>query len=191
MHERCHDLERAGTWPPTCTASDVVVKPPPQIPSAEQKRLVLVAEDDEDLRALIVATLRADLFVVVEVGDGAQALERLDAAVESPEQMPDVIVSDVRMPVLSGFGVLAALRRAHLSTPVILITAFTDPSFFMVAERLGAAGFLKKPFDMGDLLRAVLDARPAHERARAKFALEITPPSPQPPGLVAPKLPRK
>ncbi len=137
----------------------------------ERGRLVLVAEDDEDLRALIAAALRQGDYVVLEAGDGAQVLERLDAAIGSPDDMPDLIVSDVRMPNLSGFGVLAALRRAHVSTPVILITAFTDPSFRTVAERLGAAGILRKPFDMDDLLTAVLNVQSAHHRARAKFGL--------------------
>jgi CheY-like chemotaxis protein len=136
---------------------------------ADHGRLVLVADDDDDLRALIAATLRCDNYEVIEARNGAELLERLNTALESPDQRPEVIISDVRMPILSGLGVLSALKRAHVSMPVILITVFADDSIRTVAERLGATGVLKKPFDMDDLRTAVLNARAAHARASAKF----------------------
>ena len=135
----------------------------------DRRRLVLVADDDDDLRALIAATLRRDDYEVIEASNGAELLERLNTAIESPNKRPEMIISDVRMPILSGLGVLSALRRAHVSMPVILITVFADTSIRTVAERLGATGVLKKPFDMDDLRTAVVNARAAHERASAKF----------------------
>ncbi len=135
----------------------------------DRGRLVLVADDDDDLRALIAATLRRDGYEVIEASNGAELLERLNAAIESPNKRPEMIISDVRMPILSGLGVLSALRRAHVSMPVILITVFADTSIRTVAERLGATGVLKKPFDMDDLRTAVVNAKAAHERMSAKF----------------------
>jgi FixJ family two-component response regulator len=79
-------------------------------------------------------------------------------AMRAPLLRPRVVVADVRMPNLSGLGVLAALRRAASNIPVLLITALTDPSVQTLAWRLGAIGVLRKPFDTDDLLTAVLNA---------------------------------
>ena len=135
----------------------------------DRRRLVLIADDDDDLRALIAATLRRDDYEVIEARNGAELLEHLNTAMESPNKRPEMIISDVRMPILSGLGVLSALRRARVSMPVILITVFADTSVRTVAERLGATGVLKKPFDMDDLRTAVVNARAAHVRMSAKF----------------------
>lgn len=125
---------------------------------------MLVADDDDDLRALIAATLRDDDYDVIEACDGAELLAHLDVALDAPARRPAVIVSDVRMPILSGLGVLSALRRARVSMPVILITVFVDASIRSVAQRLGATGVLTKPFDMDDLRTAVVNAASAHAR---------------------------
>lgn len=130
---------------------------------------VLVADDDDDLRALIAATLRSDGHDVVEARDGAELLERLDVAINSENDQPDLLITDVRMPMLSGLGVLTALRRAHVSMPVLVITVYADASIRAVAERLGAVGLLLKPIDMDDLRAAVVDAR-------AEFARRSGPP---------------
>ena len=90
-----------------------------------------------------------------ELRDGLQLLERLREVRGSPLRWPDAIVSDVRMPGHSGLEMLAALRRAGWTTPVVLITAFGDRWVHDQARQLGAAAVLDKPFDI-DALRAVL-----------------------------------
>lgn len=119
---------------------------------------VLVADDDDDMRALVASTLRADGFEVLEAIDGAQLLERLEDALSDPRSRPDVVVTDIMMPRLSGLGVLDALRRAQLHFPVILMTVLADDSIHIVAKRLGALGVLRKPFDIDDLRTAVVNA---------------------------------
>jgi CheY-like chemotaxis protein len=127
---------------------------------------ILVADDDEDVRALVVETLRADGHRVVEACDGAELVEYLRDALDNSTARPDVIVTDVRMPKLSGLGVLAELRRSHWSVPVVLITALADDSVRTVARRLGAVGVLKKPLDVDNLRTAVLNAGVAFARSR-------------------------
>jgi CheY-like chemotaxis protein len=119
---------------------------------------VLVADDDDDMRALVIATLHADGCSTAEAHDGDELLKLLRDALDAPDLRPDVIVADVKMPGLSGFGVLAALQRAKSSLPVILITVMTDNSIHVVAKRLGAVGVLNKPFDPDDLVTAVRNA---------------------------------
>jgi DNA-binding response OmpR family regulator len=121
-------------------------------------RKVFVADDDEDLRALVVETLRADGYVVVEAHDGAELLSMLRESLADPATCPDVVVADVRMPHLSGLGVLEQLKRARARVPVLLMTGFSPRTVEIVAKRLGATGVLEKPFDADDLRTAVMNA---------------------------------
>jgi CheY-like chemotaxis protein len=123
---------------------------------------VLVADDDDELRALVVDALRADGYIVIEARDGEEMLAILDDALTNPATRPDVIVADVRMPKLSGLGVLHALRRSGVRLPFVMMTGFYPASVEVVAKRLGAQGVLRKPFDLDDLRTAVMNAhRPA------------------------------
>ena len=119
---------------------------------------VLLAEDDEDLRALIKAALATDGYEVTDVADGAEVLDRLQDSISCPLTLPDVIVMDVIMPGYSGLGVLTALRRANWTTPVIMMSAMEEPSISDKARALGATAFFKKPFDMSALRTAVVNA---------------------------------
>lgn len=117
---------------------------------------VLIAEDDDEMRELLHAELRADGHEVYTVSDGTEMLELLSDVSQLPFTVPDVIIMDVRMPGCSGLHILAALRAAQWSTPVILITAFGDPRLHAEAVRLGAAVVFDKPFDIDDLRAALL-----------------------------------
>jgi CheY-like chemotaxis protein len=119
---------------------------------------VFVADDDEAMREAVATSLRAGGHLVVEARDGAELLDLLLGTLGAPPIRPDVVVADVRMPNLSGLGVLAALQRAEWNVPVLLITGLADESVRTVARRLGAIGVLRKPFDTDDLLIAVLNA---------------------------------
>ena len=88
-----------------------------------------------------------------------EILDRIESTIWSERHdLYDVIVSDVNMPGLSGLDVLAALRCADWTTPVILITAFGDQQIRAEAEALGAARRLDKPVDPGALRAAVARA---------------------------------
>ncbi len=120
-------------------------------------RTVLVADDDDDLRSLLAETLTADGYTVVEAKDGCEALDYLTYALDIPALRPDVVLMDVRMPKLSGLGVLEALQVANLVVPSVVMTIL-DESVDVAAKRLGAVGVLHKPFDVDDLRTALLNA---------------------------------
>ena len=126
---------------------------------------MLVAEDNDDMRESVAHALRAGGYEVGTVCDGEQLVEWLDAALASPDDMPDIIITDVLMPTLSGFGVLTALRRARMPMPVIVISG-ADESIRNFARRLGAVAVLKKPFELDDLLTAVVNAFAVQKRTR-------------------------
>lgn len=123
----------------------------------------LVADDDDDMRALVVSALQADGYSTLEVRDGAELLEILERTLDDPDLRPDVLLTDVCMPRLSGLGVLQAMRRAQLSLPVVVMTVFAHDSVRTIARQLGAVGVLHKPFDPDDLLTAVHNARLMHD----------------------------
>ena len=119
---------------------------------------VLVSEDDTEMRRLLVTYLRREGFEVAETGDCAYLLYCLGCP---PDQRgdhppPDLIISDNRMPGVTGLEILAGLRSAEWKTPFILITAFGDPETHAEAHRLGAVAVFDKPFNLQDLRRAVV-----------------------------------
>jgi DNA-binding NarL/FixJ family response regulator len=89
------------------------------------------------------------LSVVTEAGDGQQLLEALAA---SPV---DVVLSDIRMPGLDGFGLVRALRERGDPTPVVLLTTFDEPALPLRAAEAGAQGFLLKDASPEDLFEAI------------------------------------
>lgn len=134
---------------------------------ASRPTRVFLAEDDEEMRLLLCSALRQDGYEVVEARDGGEMLERVRVAYQNADDAPDVIVMDVRMPKLSGLGLLSAIRRARWSTPVILITGFGDSVLHEQAKSLGATVVFDKPFDLDDLRTAVLNVSATNEPSRA------------------------
>jgi DNA-binding response OmpR family regulator len=110
---------------------------------------VLVAEDDRRLARVIGRVLSEEGHVVdvLHRGDDALAL--------ASEGTFDVIVLDVMMPGLDGFGVLKELRGAHVSTPVLMLTARSDVESRVRGLDLGADDYLPKPFALDELLARV------------------------------------
>jgi CheY-like chemotaxis protein len=123
--------------------------------------LVLVADDDDDMRTLVTESLHADGCTTLEARDGEELLDLLRRALVEPECRPDVVLTDVKMPGLSGLGVLHVLKLARSRLPVVLMTASSEASIDTVAKRLGAVGVLRKPFDADDMLIAIHNAKAA------------------------------
>jgi DNA-binding response OmpR family regulator len=121
---------------------------------------VFVAEDQPEMRALIARVLRQDGYEVIEASDGTALIDSLVRSMVDDARMPDLIITDIRMPGASGLDVVARLRRSDWTTPIIFITAFGDDQAHAEARRLGAVGCLDKPFDL-DELRAMV--RSLHE----------------------------
>jgi two-component system response regulator (stage 0 sporulation protein F) len=129
-----------------------------ELTMARMPGTIFLADDDDDMRALLALALQSDGYEVVEAKDGAELLELLAGASASPMNRPDLIVTDVLMPCYSGLGVLAALHKSAWNVPVILITARQDAGVEKDAKRLGAAAVVRKPFDIDDLRTAILNA---------------------------------
>jgi DNA-binding NarL/FixJ family response regulator len=115
------------------------------------KITVLIADDHPVVRQglRVLLSLEDDIEVVGEVGDGAEAVSLAAALV------PDVILLDLKLPVLDGLGVVADLRDRGLPSRTLVLTSVADQASVTVAMRAGAAGFLYKDVDPDALVRAV------------------------------------
>ncbi len=126
-------------------------------PSGPVKRRAIVAEDEALIRMDIVETLREGGYDVV--GEGANGEEAIALATE---HKPDVVVMDVKMPVMDGITAAEQIAKARLA-PVVLLTAFSQTELVERARDAGAMAYVVKPFTPADLL-------PAVEIAASRFA---------------------
>jgi type II secretory ATPase GspE/PulE/Tfp pilus assembly ATPase PilB-like protein/ActR/RegA family two-component response regulator len=127
----------------------------------EPARKVLLVDDEDSLRKVMKELLERDGYVVTEARDGVQALDQVDRV------GPDIIVLDLNLPGLDGYGVLSHLRSrpATATIPVIVLTAKGDEDNEVRVFELGADDFLSKPFRARALsarLEAVLGRRRSH-----------------------------
>ena len=115
------------------------------------ERRVLVVEDDRDVRDTLLEVLEDYAYAPLAASNGKEALDRLRAS----DVRPCVILLDVMMPVMDGWGFRAAQTEdAQLSEiPVVVLTAHASAA--LTARDLHAAGYLKKPVSLEDLLAAV------------------------------------
>lgn len=112
--------------------------------------LISIIDDDDSLRSALVGLLRSYGYVA---SGYATAEEYLGAAPGS-----DCIVTDIHMPGLSGIELKEELSRRGDRTPVIMITARSEPGLEARARASGAACFLRKPFDTGELVGCIESA---------------------------------
>ena len=112
---------------------------------------VLVIEDEAPLRANIVRILSAEGYRVVAAADGEEGIQRVT------EERPDLVICDILMPRLDGFGVLAALRSRPetAALPFIFLTASADKDDLARGLKSGANEYVTKPFKIAGLLAAV------------------------------------
>lgn len=123
---------------------------PPETPSSGDARppgppRVLVVDDDPTIRLICSTNLQLDGYEVLEAANGQEGLElALDHA-------PDVVLLEISMPVLDGFGLAAALQADERTRelPLIFLTAEVDPLVKAQAFETGAHGVIAKPFDPG------------------------------------------
>ena len=132
---------------------------PPQSsrPSLDFAPVALVADDDRVVRELCREVLEAEALRVLTAANGQEALAIAEAWI------PDVLVTDVVMPSLDGFGLVRALRRLYPEVPVIVITGdeeYGGRPIEEVAAEHGAVATFTKPFDVAQLEAAVRSAVP-------------------------------
>lgn len=122
---------------------------------------LLLAEDDHDIQLVACLALRRAGFQVAVAGNGAEALARV------ARERPDVILLDWMMPQVDGLETCTRLKAdpATRDIPVIFLTARSQEAEIQQGLRLGAIGYITKPFDALDLGRQVLELLTGAARA--------------------------
>lgn len=108
---------------------------------------ILVVDDDPEILAMLRDFLEGEGLTVRTASNGAEALDALD------ELVPSIILLDMRMPVLDGWGFAEQLRARQLTYPIVVMTAAESARRW--AEEIGANGYIAKPFDVNELLETI------------------------------------
>jgi two-component system, LuxR family, response regulator FixJ len=128
------------------------------------QRVVHVIDDDEALRESLAFLLRA---AQLEVKSYASARAFLD---ELPDESLGCVITDVRMPDISGIDLLRRLKERNIGVPVIVVTGHGDVALAVEAMKIGAADFFEKPFDDELLLASVRSALREQEGEKKRYA---------------------
>jgi CheY-like chemotaxis protein len=108
---------------------------------------ILVVDDDLSIRHTVSEILEMEGYAVVTASDGAEALAMVE------QSRPALVLLDMRMPVMDGWGFARAVQARGFQLPILVMTAAQDARRW--AQEIGADGYLAKPFDLLDLLNAV------------------------------------
>ena len=114
------------------------------------KKTILIVDDEDNIRILLKTILETD-YLIVEAGDGYQAI------VAARESKPDLILMDILMPRLDGYTAVDVIRHDELlrNTPILMVSAAGFPLNKTLAAQLGARGFITKPFTSDELLNNI------------------------------------
>lgn len=122
---------------------------------------VLYVEDDGDMREQVVHFLQKKCRNVLTAGNGREALECFS------RHHPDIVISDIMMPEMDGLELAGAIKQCDPSTPIILATAFNDPTYLQKAIDIGVDNYVLKPIDLEKLHAAMLKSADLLLKTRA------------------------
>lgn len=122
---------------------------PPEPSSQHSLARILIVDDDAGQRSLLDTFLRSQGFQTVTVESGERALEELQ------KSLFDLMITDVRMPGISGLETMRRARQLHGTMPILLVTAYADVRDAVGAVKDGALDYLAKPIDFDELLVTV------------------------------------
>jgi two-component system, OmpR family, alkaline phosphatase synthesis response regulator PhoP len=133
---------------------------------------ILLVEDEEALCLFVGDSLRSEGYTVEYARDGAEGLEKATRTASPPV---DLIILDIMVPRKDGFEVCRAIRAAGRATPILMLTALSQPADTVNGLKIGADDYVTKPFNMGELMARVgallrrASANGAHQLSVCEF----------------------
>ena len=121
---------------------------------------VLIVDDDKDMQLILSEMLESEGYQTYSAVDGKEALEKNSA------HTPDVILLDVKLPVISGIEVLEEIRRVNRNSIVIMLTGYADLKDAVKAIKLGAYDYVTKPFKNDDIVSNISEALVSYRTSR-------------------------
>jgi DNA-binding response OmpR family regulator len=128
---------------------------------------VLLVEDEESLALILKETLEGEAFAIHTARNGEEGLRLFN------ELHPDILVTDIMMPLMDGFELVRRIRRTDRHTPVLFLTARSAVKDVVEGFELGANDYLKKPFSMQELMvriKALLGRAASYQQAEPSVA---------------------
>jgi len=119
-----------------------------------KKYTILFAEDDATMRQATADMLRVFFREVHVVTNGKEALESYE------DEKPDMILSDIKMPVMDGLCLAHKIRQSDFATPLILLTSYSDQQILLEAANAGIDGYILKPIVLESMLEAFVKVIP-------------------------------
>lgn len=113
---------------------------------------ILIAEDEDTLRRFVARALAMDGHVIVEAGDGAEALEHIEA------EAFDLLLSDIRMPVMDGIALATETAKLRPAMPILLMTGYAEQRERAEPLMRIVVDVVSKPFTLPQIRQAVSDA---------------------------------
>ena len=113
---------------------------------------ILIVDDDKDLRFNLSCILKEEGHEVIAASDGKQALNAI------AENVPDLVLLDVRLPGIDGVELLEEMKKIEKNLPIIMLTAYSDVKSAVKAMKLGAFDYITKPFDNEELILVIKKA---------------------------------
>ncbi|MET0016167.1 response regulator [Oscillibacter sp.] len=115
----------------------------------EQKKTVLIVEDEKNIVDILCFNLQREGYATLEAYDGEDGLEKAQS------EKPDLILLDVMLPKMNGFDVCRTLRKGHNNVPVVILTAREEETDKVLGLEIGADDYITKPFSMRELIARV------------------------------------
>ena len=114
-----------------------------------EQRKVLVVDDEAQIRKVLTRHLEKEGYAVNTAQDGSEALELIR------KDPPDLVISDLKMPEMTGVQLLEEIRKFAPQLPFILLSSAATPEEVERARQLGISDYIPKPFDFDDLMKRV------------------------------------
>ncbi len=130
---------------------------------------ILIIDDDDQLRKSFDKLLTEEGYKVVSAASGEAGLEMV------PQENPDLVILDMRLPGMNGFETFQAINKAEPKLPVIIMTAYGTTETAIEATKLGAFDYILKPFDIPDMLTVIAKALEAGRFMRSPVAMNVEP----------------
>lgn len=124
------------------------------------EKILLVVEDEPELRELIVNGLELPEVKIIEASNGQEGYEK------TLLHDPIAILTDINMPIMSGLDMSKCIRKQGIETPIVILTAYSEKDFVIDALRNGIMDFINKPFELSALNEIMAQAVSYGEKLR-------------------------
>jgi DNA-binding NtrC family response regulator len=120
--------------------------------NADKKRIMII-EDDSEMRSLLKDFMEEEGYEVVSASNGSEALQKLSG------EIFDLIITDIRMPGLTGLDIIPGIKKLQPQVPIMVITAFGSEEIYQKSRERGAFAYLEKPIcfnKLGAIIREMI-----------------------------------